>query len=86
MTDFDGWKNRSTWNVVLWMNNDEGLYLYMRDAFRRRYAPIDGNEAQEFFEDVWPNGITPDGDSLKDVDWDEVAGAINEDLELKETA
>ena len=84
--DYNGWKNRATWNVVLWMNNDEGIYLYMRDTFRRRYAPIEASDAREFFEDVWPNGVTPDDDSLKHVDWDEVAGAINEDMDLKETA
>ena len=85
---YNGWANRSTWNVVLWMNNDEPIYLWMLDTFGRRYIPIVAKDAKWFISKVWPSGVTPDGDSLKDVDWSEVADAINEHLGLseKETA
>jgi hypothetical protein len=29
---YNGWKNWETWNVVLWIGNDEGLYSLAREC------------------------------------------------------
>lgn len=34
-TSYNGWKNYETWNVALWIQNDEGLYNVAK-RFRNR--------------------------------------------------
>ena len=29
---YNGWKNYETWNVILWIGNDEGLYNFAREC------------------------------------------------------
>jgi hypothetical protein len=36
MAEYNGWKNRATWNVSLWLQNDEYLYMEACD-FMQRY-------------------------------------------------
>lgn len=51
---YNGWKNYETWNVNLWLNNDEGLY---------NCARLYGNGDYRFFAMFY---LTLLGDSTPD--------------------
>lgn len=65
---YNGWKNWETWNVVLWVGNDEGLYNLARESksygrFCERLREIGGEIALQ----------TPDGVAWNDSGLDKAA-------------
>ena len=85
---YEGWRNRATWNYMLWLNNDYGMYCRMVEmlpliALRNRDA---GRKAMIYKADAMQLAlqivgiVTPDGYRAADVDWGEIAQAMNEIL------
>ena len=56
-TSYNGWTNYETWNVALWIGNDEGLY----NMARRCYS------YQDFLNRYADDSETPDGVKFNDV-------------------
>ena len=59
---YNGYKNWTHWNVSLWINNDEGLYLHARELIRGDKLPRKA-AAKRMLQNLHDMGIThtPDG-------------------------
>ena len=66
---YDGWCNYETWNVALWIGNDEGLYNLARDSksfeqFKEALAEIGGEIARMTPDDVAWSDFRVDTDEI----------------------
>lgn len=45
---YNGWTNYETWNVALWLDNDQGSQEYWRDAAEQAYRDADKGEDRKW--------------------------------------
>jgi len=80
--EYNGWVNRATWNVALWLDNDEGLYGGMQAFMKHHKGDVTPEDAKRFCVGIFENQKTPDGIDLKkdDVEWKDIAEVIQESI------
>lgn len=82
----NGWTNYQTWNVKLWIDNNEGLYNMVLEAARDVEAPELSEQLQEMIEEM--NPIVDKADMFTDilnhalsaVNWYEIAKSFKDDI------
>lgn len=83
-TGYNGWSNYETWNVNLWLSNDEGLYD-MTNEFARYSTPVMlANDISYMVDEIAKESGTfgdIDYSDLRMVDYQEIANAWMEDSE-----
>jgi len=85
-TGYNGYANYETWNIVLWLYNDEGNYHDLRESLKP-YMRC-GNHVEDIkyiVRRIFHNGetsATPDGVWLDDkrIDWTEIHQVLNDDF------
>jgi hypothetical protein len=67
MARYNGWTNRETWNVALWIGNDEGLYNLAREC--KTYEAF-RDEMREMGVTETPDGVAynDSGLNIKELD------------------
>ncbi len=79
---YNGWPNYQTWNVMLWMDNEEGAYREYRAKVQRyqdRKRYFGGVAAKAVVTDCFGDA-TPDGVKLGSsrIRWARIAEAMRE--------
>ena len=95
---YNGWSNYETWNVKLWIDNEQGDYEYWRERTQDLWESNDHDKAdtagdlskelESYFDENKPevSGTYADllGAALSEVDWYEIAEEMISDEDFEE--
>jgi hypothetical protein len=85
LMSYNGWKNWATWQINLWIDNEEPMYRAKQRDLRRSVEDYTADDAEKLCTDLlnsyYGHHWTPDMDQkdLKEVDWQEIADYLNEE-------
>ena len=81
-TTYNGYTNRATWNLMLWISNDESAYNFFREGYEQFGGDVIEDRERKIAADAhqWFGSRTPDDDRLEDVNWEEVREHLDEDF------
>ena len=75
---YNGWTNVQTWNTNLWMtNHSRGMEQTILRIMRGQHINKFADNLETYMWIIW-KGSTPDGYSLKPVNWVEIADSWSE--------
>ena len=81
MTDstYNGWANHATWNVALWIQNDEGIYNFAKDmpdyhVFKESMREMSGDSSIGY---QTPDGVSWSDSALDTTRLDELLNELN---------
>ena len=77
---YNGWKNRETWLVNVWLNNDEISYNYFRTVLSKDDPTLRAKNISEYFDELLEDeSITLWKDLMREVlskvNWQEIVSS-----------
>jgi len=82
---YNGWTNYETWNVNLWLNNDQGTYDFIVELAKQYAddAPMLAQALESFVDELQPEleaSMFSDilNAAMLEVNWQEIADALLE--------